>query len=70
MLLNDPIYVEAARVFAQNMLRDERTLDARIDRAFERTVSRPPPPTSAAPCSTCIARAWPSSARRRPQPKR
>jgi hypothetical protein len=41
VLLNDPIYVEAARVFAENLLRQERTLDARIDRAFERTVSRP-----------------------------
>jgi len=41
VLLNDPIYVEAARVFAQNLLREERTLDARIDRAFERVVSRP-----------------------------
>jgi hypothetical protein len=40
VLLNDPIYVEAARVFAQNLLRQDRTLDARIDRAFERTVSR------------------------------
>ena len=41
VLLNDPIYVEAARVFAEHLLRDERTLDARIDRAFERTVTRP-----------------------------
>jgi len=41
VLLNDPIYVEAARVFAQNLLRQPGTLDARIDRAFERTVTRP-----------------------------
>ncbi len=41
VLLNDPIYVEAARVFAQRLLREEKTLDTRIDRAFERTVSRP-----------------------------
>ncbi len=44
VLLNDPIYVEAARVFAENLLRQGRTLDARIDRAFERTVSRPATP--------------------------
>ncbi|HUA59389.1 MAG TPA: PSD1 and planctomycete cytochrome C domain-containing protein [Verrucomicrobiae bacterium] len=41
VLLNDPIYVEAARVFAQNLLQQERSLDGRIDRAFERAVSRP-----------------------------
>jgi len=41
VLLNDPTYVEAARVFAQNLLRQERSLTARIGRAFERTVSRP-----------------------------
>ncbi|MGH9674700.1 MAG: DUF1553 domain-containing protein, partial [Bryobacteraceae bacterium] len=43
ILLNDPIYVEAARVFAQNMLKDGgRTLDARIVWGFERATSRKP----------------------------
>ncbi|MGH9723166.1 MAG: DUF1553 domain-containing protein, partial [Bryobacteraceae bacterium] len=43
ILLNDPIYVEAARVFAQNMVKDGGpTLSARIDWAFERAVSRKP----------------------------
>ena len=40
VLLNDPIYVEAARVFAQNMLAHGRDLNARLDWAFERAVSR------------------------------
>jgi hypothetical protein len=38
VLLNDPIYVEAARVFAQSILQHD------IDWAFERAVSRPPSP--------------------------
>ena len=42
VLLNDPIYVEAARVFAQNMLAEGGpTLAARIDWAFIRALSRP-----------------------------
>jgi hypothetical protein len=41
VLLNDPIYVEAARVFAENMLaHGGKTMDERIDWAFERTVAR------------------------------
>ncbi|MEX2264755.1 MAG: PSD1 and planctomycete cytochrome C domain-containing protein [Bryobacteraceae bacterium] len=43
ILLNDPIYVEAARVFAQNMVKDGgRTLNERIDWAFQRATSRKP----------------------------
>ncbi len=43
VLLNDPIFVEAARVFAQNMLKDGgRSLDERIDWAFLRAASRRP----------------------------
>ena len=42
-LLNDPVYVEAARVFAQNALKNGgRTLDSRIDWAFQRAVTRMP----------------------------
>ena len=41
-LLNDPIFVEAARVFAQNILaKPGATLDQRIDWAFDRALSRP-----------------------------
>jgi len=41
VLLNDPIFVEAARVFAQHMLQEGgRGLDQRIDWAFQRAVSR------------------------------
>ena len=36
VLLNDPIYVEAARVFAQNILQHGRDWNARVDWAFER----------------------------------
>ena len=43
VLLNDPTYVEAARVFAQNMWKDGgRSLDARIDWAFQRAIGRRP----------------------------
>ncbi len=43
VLLNDPIYVEAARVFANNILRSGgRTLDAQTTWAFERALSRKP----------------------------
>jgi hypothetical protein len=42
-LLNDPIYVEAARVFAQHILKDGgRTAPQRLDWAFFRAVSRKP----------------------------
>jgi hypothetical protein len=41
-LLNDPIYVEAARVFAQNILKSGLTGAPAIDWAFERAVSRKP----------------------------
>ena len=45
ILLNDPIFVEAARVFAQNILKKGGpTLDARIDWAFLQAVSRKPTP--------------------------
>jgi hypothetical protein len=42
-LLNDPIYVEAARVFAQNILKDGgRSVADRLDWAFARAASRKP----------------------------
>jgi Protein of unknown function (DUF1553)/Protein of unknown function (DUF1549)/Planctomycete cytochrome C len=45
VLLNDPIYVEAARVFAQNiLLKTGRDLNARLDWAFLRAVNRTPTP--------------------------
>ena len=42
VLLNDPIYVEAARVFAQNILQHGRDWNARVDWAFERAAGRTP----------------------------
>jgi hypothetical protein len=42
VLLNDPIYVEAARVFAQNILQHGRDWNVRVDWAFERAVGRTP----------------------------
>ncbi|MBM3737128.1 MAG: DUF1553 domain-containing protein [Acidobacteria bacterium] len=43
VLLNDPTYVEAARVFAQNMWKDGgKALNARIGWAFQRAVGRSP----------------------------
>jgi len=41
VLLNDPIYVEAARVFAQKMLAEGgKTIDAQLDWAFSRALGR------------------------------
>jgi len=42
-LLNDPIYVEAARVFAQNAIKDGgTTFRTRLDWVFDRALNRPP----------------------------
>jgi hypothetical protein len=42
-LLNDPIYVEAARVFAQNAIKDGgKTFDAQLDWIFARALNRRP----------------------------
>ncbi len=42
VLLNDPIYVEAARVFAARILESRRGLDARVDWAVLRALDRAP----------------------------
>ncbi len=45
-LLNSPIFVEAARVFAARLLADDAaTDDERLDRAFERALARPAAPS-------------------------
>ncbi len=44
VLLNDPIYVEASRVFAQNILKGARAWNDRLDWAFQRAVDRTPTP--------------------------
>jgi hypothetical protein len=45
VLLNDPIYVEAARVFAENALRQKAaSLEDRIAWAWQRALARPPRP--------------------------
>jgi len=41
-LLNDPIYVEAARVFAQNAANGGKTFRARLDWVFDRALNRQP----------------------------
>lgn len=43
-LLNDPIYVEAARVFAQNLLKTRGAPQDEINAAFQRALSRKPSP--------------------------
>jgi hypothetical protein len=43
VLLNDPSFVEAARVFAERILRDGgKDLDRRLDWAYRRALARPP----------------------------
>lgn len=45
VLLNDPVYTEAARAFAQNALRSGKsTFDQQLNWIFERALSRPPSP--------------------------
>ncbi len=41
VLLNDPIYIESARVFASHLLEGEATNQQRLNTAFERALSRP-----------------------------
>src|SRR5207302_11363319 len=41
-LLNSPIFVEAARVFAARLLADQAADEARLVAAFERTLARKP----------------------------
>jgi hypothetical protein len=41
-LLNSPIFIEAARVFAGKLLADEKNDEARLAAAFERTLARKP----------------------------
>lgn len=48
-LLNDPTFVEAARVFAAHVLTSGRPSDAqKLDAAFERALARPPRPAERA----------------------
>jgi hypothetical protein len=42
VLLNDPTYVEAARVFAANAMKNAKSLTARVDWAMERALDRAP----------------------------
>jgi hypothetical protein len=44
VLLNDPIYVEAARVFAQSILKHGHGLDRELDWAWQRALDRAPTP--------------------------
>jgi hypothetical protein len=46
-LLNDPTYVEAARTFAELVLRSGQANDARLDYAMRRALSRPIKPAEA-----------------------
>ena len=70
-LLNDPIYVEAARVFAQNAVANGgRTFTSRLEWIFDRALNRPPTPDERAVLSGLYERshkrfaADPDSARR------
>jgi hypothetical protein len=56
VLLNDPIYVEAARVFAEKALRHGGDATARLRWAFRRTLSRDPRPEEEKVLSELLAR--------------
>ena len=57
VLLNDPIYVEAARVFAQNALQ-QPGLQAQINWAFGRAVGRKPKPNEARILAALYRKSW------------
>jgi len=40
-LLNDPSFVEAARVFAEGLLKDAGSDEERLGKAYERALGRP-----------------------------
>jgi hypothetical protein len=44
VLLNDPTYVEAARVFAERVIKSGKDVDGRIDFAFREALQRQPSP--------------------------
>ncbi|BCX47453.1 chromosome segregation protein [Haloferula helveola] len=46
--LNDPTFIEAARVFAEDLLKNETGFDSRLEEAFERLLSRAPSEEEAA----------------------
>lgn len=52
VLLNDPVFVEAARVFAQNFVSMPGTVEQKIDSAFQLATSRNPSETELAILST------------------
>jgi hypothetical protein len=59
VLLNDPIFVEAARVFAERMLREGgTTLEQRITYAYKRALSRLPRPEEIAVLKRLYAKEW------------
>jgi hypothetical protein len=58
VLLNDPTYVEAARVFASRILKDGgRTFDARVRFAYARALQRAPNPAEARVLSGLLRKA-------------
>jgi hypothetical protein len=66
-LLNDPIYVEASRVFAEHALKEGGSaLNAQLSWAFERVTSRPPDASELRTLSTLHAK---NLARYRANPK-
>jgi hypothetical protein len=57
VLLNDPIFFEAAEAFAKNLLRDfPNDTDLRVKAAFERTLARQPTPDERARFSDFLQR--------------
>ena len=58
VLLNDPSYVEAARVFAERIVRHEGTVSEQLDFAFRRALSRPIRPAESAVLERLLQVHW------------
>jgi hypothetical protein len=58
VLLNDPSYVEAARLFAERIVRHEGTVSEQLDFAFRRALSRPILPAESAVLERLLQVHW------------
>ena len=69
-LLNSPIFIEAARVFAARLLATDQSEGQRLDAAFERTLARKPKPEEKAALLKYLAERETAYSREHPEQRR